>query len=459
MGGKGKVEKNPLTLVIRVPDGSCKMLYIYILVSVFLINLFCFKCEFILDPLQYDIQILKENNFDAIISKNRKNYVSSVYFYASDNVEDTKQLKGWYNDAARELKGMVKICAIDCTRFKIFCDKIGNTGKIIIYPVLPIPSFEFSHEKSLEGLKKQMLKYIPRDNVSLIGIPSEDNQKLVKVEDFLTTHISVPKVLIFSEKESPPTIIHSLANEFNKKLLFGFIPNCKSNKVSIDIAKKYKINTFPRITIYKDNSRPLELYKGDIKFLPIFEFLNIYAETFVMGGGFSDQDSGDQSSKPWLIQRIPELTGLSYYDICGKHKGLCVIYLKNGNGLSSIEQEMLEDLQDLFTPHISGRGANFRWMWMDISSEPEYDKLFNDDGQRILLPSAVVLGTNKRLKFTHLPRDIEGNLQIANKDTIKDLLDKVTGGDARFVNVPGQKLPNFSKRVQNESSNYQKDEL
>ncbi|KAH7648818.1 hypothetical protein FG379_002288 [Cryptosporidium bovis] len=434
------------------------MLCFYILVSVFVINLSYCKCEFILDPLQYDIQILKENNFDTIISKNRQSSVSSVYFYESENVGDAKQLQGWYNDAARELKGMVKVSAIDCTSFKVFCDKLGNTGKIIIYPVLPIPSFEFSQERNVDNLRKQTFRYIPRDNVSVIGIPSDVNKKLVKIEDFLTKHISVPKVLIFSEKGIPPTIIHSLANEFNKKLLFGFIPNCNSDKVSMDIAKKYKINLFPRITIYKDSSKPLEVYKGDIKFLPLFEFLNIYAETFVMGGGFSDHDSGDQSSKPWLIQKIPELTALSYHDVCGKYKSLCVIYLKSGSELTRIEQEMLEDLQELFTPHISGRGTNFRWMWMDISNEPEYNKLFNADGQEILLPSAVVLGTNKRLKFTRLPRDIEGNVQVANKDTIKDLLDKVTGGDARFVNVPGQKLPNFSKRT-HEGSKDQKDEL
>lgn len=416
--------------------------------------------EVLLDPLQHDIQILKAHNLESLLSKYRVSSVTSIFFYKGSDVVAKKELLGWYNDAATELKGMAKVAALNCEEFKKFCDKAGNTGKIIIYPVLPIPAFEFSGERNVKELKNQLLRYVPKDKVSIVGIPTDKDSKVTKIEDFLTKHISVPKVLVFSEKEVPPTIIHSLANEFNKKLLFGFVPNCKNNDVSIGVVKKFQVTKFPSIMIYKTNNKKPEFYRGEIKFMPLFEFLNVYAETFVMGGGFSDNDPQDSGSKPWLLQRIPELTGLSYNDICGKHKSLCVIYLRNGE-VSLEEQSMLEELQDLFTPQISGRGTNFKWMWMDASIESEFMKLFNDGGNNIALPSAVVLGTNKRLKFTILPRNIEGDLQSANKDTIKDLLDKVIGGDARFTNVKGQKLPKFANRIQDKDtkSGNSKDEL
>lgn len=438
------------------------MILLYVLSFLFstFVSFPCASSKVILDPLQHDVQILTAPNFEGLLSKYRKSGVTSVFFYNGDDKVAVSELLGWYNDAARELKGMAKVAAINCKEFKQFCSKIGNSGKIIIYPVIPIPTFEFNGEKSVRNLKNQLLRYIPRDNVSVIGVPNQESSKVIKIEDFLTRHISVPKVLVFSEKEIPPTIIHSLANEFNKKLLFGFIPNCKKNDVSIGITKKFQISSFPTIMVYKTASKLPEFYKGEIKFLPLFEFLNVYAETFVMGGGFSDNESQDSGSKPWLLQRIPELTGLSYNDVCGKHKNLCFIYLKNGE-ISLEEQSMLEELQDLFTPHIAGRGTNFKWMWMDISMEDEFMKLFNDDGNKIALPSAVVLGTSKRLKFTVLPRNIEGELQSANKDTIKDFLDKVIGGDARFTNIKGQKLPKFIERVQNKNTKLEKsrDEL
>ncbi|OII71750.1 uncharacterized protein cubi_00557 [Cryptosporidium ubiquitum] len=438
-----------------------EMILLYILsffISIF-VNFPGASSKVILDPLQHDIQILTAPNFESLLSKYRINGVTSVFFYEDDK-STLNELLGWYNEAAKELKGMAKVAAINCKEFKDFCNKVGDIGKIVIYPVLPIPKFEFSGERSVRGLKSQLLRYIPKDNVSMIGIPNEQNSKIIKIEDFLTRHISVPKILVFSEKELPPTIIHSLANEFDKKLLFGFIPNCKKSEISIGIARKFQISSFPSIMVYKNTSKPPEFYKGEIKFLPLFEFLNVYAETFVMGGGFSDNESQDPSSKPWLLQRIPELTGLSYSDICGKYKNLCVIYLKNGE-ISLEEQSMLEELQDLFTPHISGRGTTFKWMWMNILIEEEFMKLFNDDGKKITLPSAVVLGTNKRLKFTVLPKNIEGDLQVANKDTIKDFLDKVIGGDARFTNIKGQKLPKFADRTQNKNAASEKsrDEL
>ena len=54
-------------------------------------------------------------------------------------------------------------------------------------------------------------------------------------------------------------------------------------------------------------------YNWDMKFKPIFEFLNIYSEAFVPGGG-SSADS--QATKAWLTEMVPELNKDSANDIC-----------------------------------------------------------------------------------------------------------------------------------------------
>lgn len=62
-----------------------------------------------------------------------------------------------------------------------------------------------------------------------------------------------------------------------------------------------------------------------MKFMPIFEFLNIYSETFVPGGG-SSADS--PATKQWLTELVPELNYESANDICLKiENGLCVIMI------------------------------------------------------------------------------------------------------------------------------------
>ena len=58
--------------------------------------------------------------------------------------------------------------------------------------------------------------------------------------------------------------------------------------------------------------RPI-MYKGPLKYPNIFEFLNIYSETFVTGGG-SSVDSA--ATKEWLTEIVPELTAKSANDIC-----------------------------------------------------------------------------------------------------------------------------------------------
>lgn len=65
-----------------------------------------------------------------------------------------------------------------------------------------------------------------------------------------------------------------------------------------------------------------------MKFNPIFEFLNIYSEVFVPGGGSS---SDSAATKAWLTEIVPEMHFKSAADVCTKLEGaLCVIYLSNG---------------------------------------------------------------------------------------------------------------------------------
>eukprot|EP00386_Alphamonas_edax_P007273 GDKI01024165.1.p2 GENE.GDKI01024165.1~~GDKI01024165.1.p2 ORF type:complete len:105 (-),score=48.71 GDKI01024165.1:67-381(-) len=99
---------------------------------------------------------------------------------------------------------------------------------------------------------------------------------------------------------------------------------------------------------------------------------------------------------------------------------------------------MLERLHGKFTSHLADRGANLRWMWMDMNIESEWAKLF-DVSQ---LPNVVVFNPHKRLRFTKLEQDT-----AASEENIKALLDKIMGGDARFKMVPGQKLPEFANRA------------
>ena len=77
------------------------------------------------------------------------------------------------------------------------------------------------------------------------------------------------------------------------------------------------------------------------------------------------------------------------------------------------------------------RGINFIFSWVDASEEPEFAATFEVPAGE---PSLVVLNPGKRKRFlVH-----EG---VINESTIGETLDKILGGDARFKNIKGNKLP------------------
>jgi len=94
-------------------------------------------------------------------------------------------------------------------------------------------------------------------------------------------------------------IYKGLSVNLEGKFFFGIVRN--TDELLVD---KYRIKNFPTIAILRPsrNFKP-EFYKGDLKYNPIFEWLNIYSETFVPGGGTKDTSA----TKSWLSDLVPEL--------------------------------------------------------------------------------------------------------------------------------------------------------
>jgi hypothetical protein len=105
-------------------------------------------------------------------------------------------------------------------------------------------------------------------------------------------------------------------------LIFGLIRNSETALLS-----KYKVKTFPAIMMLKEGEmRPIKYDGKEFTYQAVFDFINIYSETFVFRGDKDEVKSA--ASKPWLTEKIPQLTLDSANDICLKKEGsLCVIYI------------------------------------------------------------------------------------------------------------------------------------
>ncbi|VWU52811.1 conserved protein, unknown function [Hepatocystis sp. ex Piliocolobus tephrosceles] len=410
-----------------------------IIVSLFLLVICC-STKDVLDSIKHDLQIINSYNFNTVINNFRNEKIFFVLFFKKTNNNIKKTIEQ-YNTTASDFKGIITFCVIDCdtSNNHSICENelshyVPNYKKetdkhhILVYPINPMPQFLFNDDINVSNVKKYT--YLIPSKIQMINDYNDVTQLLAK-------HENMPKVLIFSQKKKPNYVLNALSMGFNKKLLFGFVNNKQT-----EIVQKYKIKNIPSIIIIK-NDKIIDTYKGKLTYMDMFDWLNIHSETFVMGGGF-DTVTNKTVEKPWKFELVPKLTKLSYGDICFKKsdKGLCFIYLKEGDKLDKTETNMLLILKEKFKPNIDGRGVIFRFMWMDISFQANFKKLFDFK----MYPTAVVFNPHKRIRYTKLDEDLTGT-----KENIERLLEKITGGDAKFTMLPEQKLPEFVEEKTDDS--------
>merc|ERR1719421_708326 len=96
---------------------------------------------FKIEAMKHDVQQIGANNFDGVIGKFRDGQVSALWFFKS-TAEDEKFLDE-YNNLAKEYKGMMKVCAMDCNENAKFCEKnnVKTTPGLMLYPPAPMPAF------------------------------------------------------------------------------------------------------------------------------------------------------------------------------------------------------------------------------------------------------------------------------------------------------------------------------
>ena len=113
---------------------------------------------------------------------------------------------------------------------------------------------------------------------------------------------------------------------------------------------------------------------------------------------------------------------------------MCVIYVAKDAAEAKRNEQQLSELYatgQKFASKIS-RGINFYFMFLDAAAEPAFAAMFDlkpDNSQ----PQLVILNPGKRKRYlVH-----EGAINEAN---ITKTLDKILGGDAKFINIKGNNL-------------------
>lgn len=359
-------------------------------------------------------------NWENQINKIRQTtkQVSLVQFYKSNDY-DSKDFAPKFDQMAKDYKGMLRIGAVDCNQEQKLCEKekIKKYPTFRLFPPQPVPAMDYDGELDTKKMSSWAVKFI-QSNVIEVTAQNADT--------FIQDSPSVPKVFLFTNKKGVPLIMRALSVSFENKLFFGIVRESESA-----VLKRYNVKEFPKIIVVKATERKPIVYSGEINFNSIFEFLNIYSETFVAGGG-SSQDSA--ATKSWLADLVPEVHEKSLNDICvNQESTLCVILFNKERPTEGIMEHMRQ-VAKKFEKKVQ-RGSNFKVMWISSQLETKWVEMFNVSE----IPSIVVLNPGRRKRFVLHAGEV-------TFDNIISLIEKINSGDARFVPVKGNQLESLSSR-------------
>lgn len=171
------------------------------------------------------------------------------------------------------------------------------------------------------------------------------------------------------------------------------------------------------------------IYDGKISYQNIFDWLNIYSEQFVPGGGNASDGPGD---KPWLNEAVPELFSKSADDVCfGGKKALCVMLFRNGKPTDG-EVTILKEIRRAYD-NKTDRSVSFKFMWVNSDTQPEWVSRFEVTTN----PTIIILKTGRRPRYLKQ----EGS---PTSDSLNGQLEKILGGDARFTPLRPSELPKLN---------------
>ena len=138
-----------------------------------------------------------------------------------------------------------------------------------MYPPFPAPTEDYEEPTiDFDKIKKMAARYITSRVIEVTGN---------NFETFIADQPGKPKVILFTDKKGTPLIYKALSSHFDKTLIFGLIRDSEQGIVS-----KYKVKTYPSLFLIKANNDKPQKYDGkEYSYQAIFDFINVYSETFV----------------------------------------------------------------------------------------------------------------------------------------------------------------------------------
>ena len=157
-----------------------------------------------------------------------------------------------------------------------------------------------------------------------------------KLSDFLSKKNDKYHVILFTSKESTPSLYKALSKFFINKLIFGEVHQSQKELVQL-----FKIKEFPTLMVMLDEEKnKYEIYKNKMNYESIKSYLNKFIT----------------KKKVVNDNKVKELN-YNIYNTLGTcsntdGKNLCLIYLTKDNRPNSKDRKILENIADKYEKKI-----------------------------------------------------------------------------------------------------------
>ncbi|KAG0378513.1 hypothetical protein BGX24_003592 [Mortierella sp. AD032] len=361
-------------------------------------------------------------NFQAEVME--ANHVVMVEFYAPW-CGHCKNLVPQYKAAAKNLKGIAKMAAIDCDddKNKPLCSQYGVTGfpTIKVFPAnrkggVKYPK-DYQGERSAKAIVDHLVKMLPNDVQLVSSNPS--SEKIINIDEF-AADTNLPRAVLFTKKLSTSNMYKGLATEFKDRIVVA-----EMRAPSDDVLAKYNIQNLPTLVVFPKGSQESTFFTGELKHEPILDFLSEHAGSAKNGGSSS-------APAPKPVEFNPNIdqvkTQEDFKKFClNKERGNCAIAFlivePEFDESVKMHEENLETLRQVKKKaHETGKGIDVLWMdALDKHVIALKDQFQVSEGT----PGLLLINPGKKAYVPFIGRfDVEG---------IEEWLSDATYGRARAV--------------------------
>ena len=315
----------------------------------------------------------------------RKN-IWFVYFFRKGDQNYEKYVKTMI-EFADKTDGLFNAGAVNCIKDEEICEE---------FEVAETPSIIFFSENEKDYNKYEgkvdynsLFNYATKRMSYYVNEISKD-----KLSDFFAKKPDKYHIILFTSKDSTPSLYKALSKFFINKLIFGEI-----HKTQTELVELFKIRDFPTLMVMIDEEKnKYEIYKKKMDYENIKSYLNKYAT----------------KQKSYTLIKVKEMNYNIYNTLgtCSNSDGknICLIYLSKEYKPNRKDMQILENIHDKYEKD------HIKVFYLNYKKHRNIFKSFADLNES---NSKAVIIKGKRKKYMNLDMDeFDNNIYNAIENVI-----------------------------------------